>query len=1416
MKNKMLCMFVIITVLLRIFPIFAADVAIDEDFEGYTGYVSGNWYGQGNGNIPIVPARHGNSACLKSTTTKMSELIHPFSELGDSVKAFKVTYSIYFKDNKADRSFYVKDSRQGEFPLISFNAGSNTVATNSGNVSAEFFTYKTDVWYDVTLQFNIADAGIKASISDGEKNFEFCGTAAKKGATRIHRINFVSFVASDGESSCYVDDISFRVCEPFNTGNIISSNGFCAGFENEEDNCFEVVGDNPNCYAYLKEVSGRNAYGLTSCDGDVTASSDYNFEKYSAMKLSFSINKQTNDSQVCVYAKMNSEKYPIMYFEQDCLRLASGHEIKICVDKFVNITFIYDFDSQTLTVYADGYKFDSVDMVIPSFGIVCFENCAQNHTSTVYIDSVILSGYNPSGRNPVQSDPIFENNDKILVDDDFNNYKDVLPYGFFEQITAYGTPDCSYSYVDEPGGKAICMSVSGGIYEMISTFDSVTPGIFNATFDVVLPDTNVMKAFYIRSTTNNEMPLIVFNTNGTLKIGHTDVSSSIFTYRTNTHYRFDISYNLRDGDVTVVVTEGDKKYSLLGNSYSNVKQVYRVYFVIFGTTNDISRIIFDNLSVSVSDLSFPDVFVNEEYADVNLVSSVPANGETSVQPGSFEVMLDFVSEPSGGRFLLNGTDRNITSICYEGNSVILTLKQTEPNTEYVLSYSEIELSAGMFSHGRIKFKTGMGISVSDIRFKDVFGATEVMNTRGTACCFTASSDTDEKIYVCAALYDKSGTRMINVNFKEIFLTSYKTEYELQLDVAPDMSRYNMKIMIFDTSLKPLKTVNVAPSLSRVNGEMVMSDLEEFTPSHSHPRLMTTPEELTNVKQRILNDQTFRNEYISLISDANKYLYTTCQPYAIPDGIRLLDAASQIRTRVEILGLAYVLSGDEKYAKRLYKELENAASFPDWNPKHFLDTATMLSAFALGYDYAYDYISLDEIRKQTIVNAVANMGFEPLLDDYLDRPRTRTYKWTLTNEPDNWNVVCNSGAIMAALSFAEELPEYASTIFDYAPTLLEKAALRFGPDGAWFEGLGYWDYTLNNYVDILMSLNNSLGTDYGFSSVKGLARTGYFLHAMTGSTGVFNFSNSSSDKIRGTEIFGLANVTGDKYLSDLHYTYMKNNSFSFGYRGMVSYKGDFEEVENTMAHDVYYRDTEVVSLRSGYSSDDTFVGFCAGENFVPHAHLDIGSFVLDMQGERFISDLGSENYNLGGNTWNLYRNRAEGHNVPVINPGAAPDQRTDASSVIDRFVSGEDESFAVCDMTDAYSPDALSALRGIKLTDNKSVLIVQDEIHCALPSEIYWFWHTSAAVTLSADGKIATLTKGGKSIKAVILSGGGSFDVMDAQPLVTSPQNDEQNKNNDMQKLVIVLDDVMDVTSVVAFMPADYSYNHADIIKIKNW
>ena len=39
----------------------------------------------------------------------------------------------------------------------------------------------------------------------------------------------------------------------------------------------------------------------------------------------------------------------------------------------------------------------------------------------------------------------------------------------------------------------------------------------------------------------------------------------------------------------------------------------------------------------------------------------------------------------------------------------------------------------------------------------------------------------------------------------------------------------------------------------------------------------------------------------------------------------------------------------------------AASFPDWNPQHFLDVGEMTMALAIGYDWLYDSLQPDTRR-----------------------------------------------------------------------------------------------------------------------------------------------------------------------------------------------------------------------------------------------------------------------------------------------------------------------------------------------------------------------------------------------------------------------------------------------------------------------
>ena len=58
-------------------------------------------------------------------------------------------------------------------------------------------------------------------------------------------------------------------------------------------------------------------------------------------------------------------------------------------------------------------------------------------------------------------------------------------------------------------------------------------------------------------------------------------------------------------------------------------------------------------------------------------------------------------------------------------------------------------------------------------------------------------------------------------------------------------------------------------------------------------------------------------------------------------------------RTYTLALMYRLHGDRRYVDRLWRDLDAVAAFPDFNPKHFLDTAEMTHALGVAYDWLYD-------------------------------------------------------------------------------------------------------------------------------------------------------------------------------------------------------------------------------------------------------------------------------------------------------------------------------------------------------------------------------------------------------------------------------------------------------------------------------
>ena len=78
-----------------------------------------------------------------------------------------------------------------------------------------------------------------------------------------------------------------------------------------------------------------------------------------------------------------------------------------------------------------------------------------------------------------------------------------------------------------------------------------------------------------------------------------------------------------------------------------------------------------------------------------------------------------------------------------------------------------------------------------------------------------------------------------------------------------------------------------------------------------------------------------------------------------EGKRLLAVCRAVLERILALAMAARLGDDPAFARRAIDEMMAAAAFSDWNPTHFLETAEMTFALAVGYDWLYDLLTDDE-------------------------------------------------------------------------------------------------------------------------------------------------------------------------------------------------------------------------------------------------------------------------------------------------------------------------------------------------------------------------------------------------------------------------------------------------------------------------
>jgi len=576
------------------------------------------------------------------------------------------------------------------------------------------------------------------------------------------------------------------------------------------------------------------------------------------------------------------------------------------------------------------------------------------------------------------------------------------------------------------------------------------------------------------------------------------------------------------------------------------------------------------------------------------------------------------------------------------------------------------------------------------------------------------------------------------------------------------------------------TVQVATAQQKVQiptKSEVLNTLQE-----EHPRLIST-ERVAAIKQLIQEDEIAKQIWISNLEFAEALLVQQPVIYEKPDGRRLLRVSREALNRIRALSLCYLVLGEESYAERAWQELEAVAAFSDWNPSHFLDCAEMTHAVALGYDWLYDY--WNAAQRKILQDAIVHKGLNPALKVY-----SRETGWHTGNI--NWNQVCNGGISIGALAIAETIPEIATEILCTAIESIQLPMKEYEPDGGGYEGPTYWDYGSRYNIFFLDALDNSLGTDFGFSTMEGFRRSGDFQIHLSGTDLMcFNFSDSDIKAMSTAQHFWM----GKKY--DLpRYSGFRYMALSRGVEAnildLLWFDNRFKDFDlKSMSLDKHFRVAEIITMRDSWENGKGFaIALKGGSSTRVHSHMDLGSFILECEGVRWFIDLGkdSETYqrhiNKAGR-WDFYRTRAEGHNTLVINPEFRGSQKRTEDGIAEftKFESGDESAVAVLDVSKAYYNDA-SFIRTFTLNRGKEFRI-SDEIKCAAPSELFLFYHTDAEIELTNNNRQAVLLKDGKSMMVNLVKPlGAQFEVWPAEPLPESPNLPFEEKNEGIRKLTI--------------------------------
>lgn len=533
----------------------------------------------------------------------------------------------------------------------------------------------------------------------------------------------------------------------------------------------------------------------------------------------------------------------------------------------------------------------------------------------------------------------------------------------------------------------------------------------------------------------------------------------------------------------------------------------------------------------------------------------------------------------------------------------------------------------------------------------------------------------------------------------------------------------------------------------------------------HPRLFLTDKDLEVLRARLDSDRNARRLSSVIRAEAERLLSQPVMTFAF-NGKMMLSSARGALGRIFHLAFVARLTGDQRFVDRAKQELLNTSALVTWNPNTFLDTAELTLAAAVGYDWLYPWLTPDE--RAGVAHSILRKGLQPSFPEQVAPGSWITGTF-------NWNQVCHASLVAGALVIGDLHPEIAQRTVRRALDNIHFAAHEYAPDGAYPEGTNYWAYGTTFQVILATALRSALGDTHGVDEFPGFRESLVFAEQMTGPTGLFfNWADGREFRSHNPVVFYLAPTLGLSSVSarewDIFHDWLAQRSvaedptrfLTLGLIWWCSFPPAPARSTEPLARHYSARGLMPVGAHRSAWDDPraAYLAIKGGRSANSHAHMDVGTFVVEADGVRWTVDPDLQSYAIAeaaglklwtytdeGDRWNVFRLGPDSHNILRFNGGH---QNTTGDVPILRSSGEGPAGETVLDLTPAYSAWVTHAQRRVALrTDGRFEFEDTWTAKPDAPLDVVWQWLTRANVEVR--GRTVTLHQGKASLTLEIVA-----------------------------------------------------------------